>query len=276
MTDDERIQQLLDELADTHATPEIVRESHPELLTAVRDRWQQSHPTDFWANFALAMALDFRDDSPECMRYYQAAIAIRPTVAAAHYNPGWALVDAGHPEDAIAEIQVATRLQPEAAFFHAGAAHTLFRLHRFEEAIEESRRAIEIEPRNETYLMVMGRYLVAHDRRADAVTTYRQSLALNPRMPEADRELRALLLSLERRDEALSEWQRLLSLDPPEHDAWDGYAELCLFLGDEAEYRRARRELLKRLRLARGPSGRRANGSGVPLPAGNGRLVLQL
>jgi serine/threonine-protein kinase len=30
------------------------------------------------------------------------------------------------------------------------------------------------------------------------------------------------------------------------HPAWDGYAELCLYLGNEAEYRRARTELLKR------------------------------
>jgi serine/threonine-protein kinase len=31
-----------------------------------------------------------------------------------------------------------------------------------------------------------------------------------------------------------------------EGSAWDGYAELCLYLGNEAEYRHARKELLKR------------------------------
>ena len=41
MTDDSRIEQLLDELADSHATPEEVCASCPELLPAVRDRWQQ-------------------------------------------------------------------------------------------------------------------------------------------------------------------------------------------------------------------------------------------
>ena len=34
-----------------------------------------------------------------------------------------------------------------------------------------------------------------------------------------------------------------LADDPPEHEAWHGYAEFCLFLGEEGEYRRIRRTL---------------------------------
>jgi tetratricopeptide (TPR) repeat protein len=41
MADDARIQQLLDELHDQHATPEEVCRSCPELLPIVRNRWQQ-------------------------------------------------------------------------------------------------------------------------------------------------------------------------------------------------------------------------------------------
>ena len=37
----------------------------------------------------------------------------------------------------------------------------------------------------------------------------------------------------------------MLAAKPPEHDDWFGYAELCLFLGDEDDYRRGRRELLE-------------------------------
>src|SRR5262249_7256875 len=37
MTDDPRVQQLLDELLDSHVTPEEVCGSCPELLTVVRD-----------------------------------------------------------------------------------------------------------------------------------------------------------------------------------------------------------------------------------------------
>jgi serine/threonine-protein kinase len=41
MTDDPRVQQLLDELLDARATPEEVCASCPELLPVVRNRWRQ-------------------------------------------------------------------------------------------------------------------------------------------------------------------------------------------------------------------------------------------
>jgi eukaryotic-like serine/threonine-protein kinase len=40
MADDWRVQ-LLDELLDSQATPEVVCRSCPELLPTVRDRWRQ-------------------------------------------------------------------------------------------------------------------------------------------------------------------------------------------------------------------------------------------
>src|SRR4051794_32913552 len=41
MSDDPRVQQFLDKLLESHATPEVVCASCPELLPLVRDRWQQ-------------------------------------------------------------------------------------------------------------------------------------------------------------------------------------------------------------------------------------------
>src|SRR5262245_53940506 len=41
MADDPRVQQLLDQLLDPQATPEMVCESCPELLPVVRERWRR-------------------------------------------------------------------------------------------------------------------------------------------------------------------------------------------------------------------------------------------
>src|SRR5262245_47221197 len=41
MSDDPRVQQLLDELLDSQATPEEVCASCPELLPEVRERWRR-------------------------------------------------------------------------------------------------------------------------------------------------------------------------------------------------------------------------------------------
>ena len=46
-------------------------------------------------------------------------------------------------------------------------------------------------------------------------------------------------------EETRAAWEKLLELHPPDHDSWYGYAELCLFLGREEDYRRARWALLE-------------------------------
>jgi serine/threonine-protein kinase len=58
---------------------------------------------------------------------------------------------------------------------------------------------------------------------------------------------------LGRGDEARIDWQRSLEADPPEYAAWDGYAEFCLFLGQEDEYRRARQALLAKFGTTTNP-----------------------
>ena len=56
-----------------------------------------------------------------------------------------------------------------------------------------------------------------------------------------------------RLEEARVAWQTALEGNPLDHNAWFGYAELCLFLGREDEYRRARRDLLARFSITDNP-----------------------
>src|SRR5262249_52509468 len=53
-----------------------------------------------------------------------------------------------------------------------------------------------------------------------------------------------ILMRRGRAEEVQAAWRQALADRPPEHPAWFGYAELCLFLGQEEEYRRARKALL--------------------------------
>src|SRR5262249_44320616 len=55
-----------------------------------------------------------------------------------------------------------------------------------------------------------------------------------------------------RGEEVRVAWRQALEADPPEQ-TWLGYAELCLFLGQEEEYRRARRALLARFGASTDP-----------------------
>ena len=60
----------------------------------------------------------------------------------------------------------------------------------------------------------------------------------------ASRGLRAALTRRGLGEEARVAWEKAIAEDPAKHDTWYGYAEFCLFLGREDEYRRARRALL--------------------------------
>src|SRR5262249_19006250 len=83
-------------------------------------------------------------------------------------------------------------------------------------------------------------------RRDEALEHFRQFLVLDPTNNHVANIVRADLVSRGRGEEVRREWKQALEADPPGHDAWFGYAELCLFLGDQAEYRRARQDFLRR------------------------------
>jgi eukaryotic-like serine/threonine-protein kinase len=58
--------------------------------------------------------------------------------------------------------------------------------------------------------------------------------------------MRSALIRQGRGEEVRLQWKKDLELDPPDHDAWFGYAELCLFLENEGEYQIARQDLIRR------------------------------
>ena len=71
--------------------------------------------------------------------------------------------------------------------------------------------------------------------------------------PTPRRESPTLLIRQGRLEEARVAWQTALEANPLDHNAWFGYAELCLFLGREDEYRRARQDLLARFLTTSNP-----------------------
>lgn len=216
-------------------------------------RVQLLHPTDFETNSMLAHLLVGMRNPTEGARYYQAAIATRPTVAWTHFNLGKALYDLGRMEDALAEMQIAVRLSPEAGFFRNYVSEVLVYLKRTDEAIQESRRASELEPHNALFLSTFGRCLAAKKKYDEALDVQRRAIALDPKCWQAHQELRDTFLELHQPEKACVAWREVLALEPSNLDAWDGYAELSLFLGDEAEYRRVRKELLSRFGDNAGP-----------------------
>src|SRR5262249_54205610 len=64
---------------------------HLEAARQVLRDAQYVYPGDFWLNFELGLALKKQKDYEGAIRFYTAAVSIRPNSAAAHNNLGIAL-----------------------------------------------------------------------------------------------------------------------------------------------------------------------------------------
>jgi serine/threonine-protein kinase len=85
------------------------------------------------------------------------------------------------------------------------------------------------------------------------IAVQERAIALDPKLADPWRLLPNELLREGRLEEAQRAWQTVLEANPLDHNIWCGYAELCLFLGREDEYCRARRDLLARFFLTSNP-----------------------
>ncbi len=230
-------------------------DARPLFLEAQRRR-----PDDFWTNFALGEAL--RAERPgEAVRYYQAALALRPDAAVAHNNLGWALAldgrsaealasfetalardpsfahahanhanalqDAGRRAEAIAAYRRALALDPGAAIVHANLAKALAEEGRLDEGLAAAEAAVALDPELPTAHVNLGFLQMKAGRVDAAIESYRRALALRDESPEVHVNLALALMAKGRVDEAIAENRRALALAPQMAEAHSG---LCTAL----------------------------------------------
>jgi serine/threonine-protein kinase len=104
---------------------------------------------------------------------------------------------------------------------------------------------LAIRPGNEEIYTKLGTTLLEAKDTEGAIAAYRKALELNP-IVAVVKDSAKVLAPYGRLEGTRAAWEKLLERDPSDHDSWFGYAELCLFLGREEDYRRARRALLKK------------------------------
>ena len=210
------------------------------------ERVVSAYPGDFWVNVEMGNALCDQSKAGEAIGYYRTALALRPETVSLRYALGDLYLGLQRWDEAIAEYEQAVRLDPENAWCHNRLGFTLaWKGGRDEEAIAQFREAIRIDANHGWSHYFLAIALENKGCLDEAVDEFREAARLLPeKRAEAKQRRRGLLLRLGRGADARAAWKEELAAHPPKHDDWFGYAELCLFLGDEAEYRRARRDLL--------------------------------
>jgi serine/threonine-protein kinase len=213
--------------------------------TALLKRVQKEHPDDFWANLILGNAL-LRFSPREAEGYYRAALAIRPHAAVGYCAVGDALRLQKELPEATEYYRKALHLDGGYARAHSDLGLTLQAEGRLDEAIPCYRQAVRLDPD----------YAWAHHNLASALRIKgvldeahehaQQAIRLDPNNVAVRACLTGVLLRQGRGQEALDAWRKALEDNPANYRAWFGYAELYLFLGQQAEYRRVRLALLDR------------------------------
>ncbi len=240
---------------------------------AYYQRVQQAHVDSQLANFVLAFVLRLKGNDAESLRYFQAAVALRPAHAGMRHTFGQVLGRLGRWDQALVEFEEASRLVPELPVYSTDVGVALNNLQEPARAERHFRRVLEDHPTYAPCLAGLARSLFDQGQHAKAIDTVRQAVAMDPTYESAYRQLKDSLLTLHRWEEGRDAWKQWQALNPSEHQAWDGYAELCLYLGNEAEYRRARTELLKRFANTTDPQvAERTGRSCLLLPASEEEL----
>ncbi len=144
--------------------------------TAFRLRVQQDHLNHFLANLSLADELNSRSPA-EAIRYYQAAIAIRPRSATAHHNLGVALTRLGRSEEAIQSFNQALKRDPQSVASHFQLGLALAKK-RPCEAIQELAVAVRIHANLAVIHRAMGELLLRERRTSEAAQSFRTCLEL--------------------------------------------------------------------------------------------------
>jgi serine/threonine protein kinase/tetratricopeptide (TPR) repeat protein len=158
----------------------------------------QAYPGDFWANHGLALILHLHHGRlEEAIRYYTAALALRPHNPAACANLGCALRFRGELDGATRAYREALDRHPDYTAARADLIEALDLMGDMNGAIAELREGLRLV-NNANGHLELGNVLFRTGHRNEAVESYKKAVALDPNLAAAHYNLGTALL--ERQD----------------------------------------------------------------------------
>ncbi|MBA4017954.1 MAG: serine/threonine protein kinase [Pirellula sp.] len=159
---------------------------------AFRKRLQQDHADCYLTNLSLADAL--RDKDPaESIRFYQAALAIRPRAIPAWNNLAVALSGVGRTDEALFHFQHAKELDPQSVYVRYNLGLALSAAQQAEGAVTELQQAVALAPDFAPAYIALDKELIKARRYAEAEAVLRRGLDAVPLDDPNRTELRDLL-----------------------------------------------------------------------------------
>ncbi len=229
-----------------------IRKQDSEYQIPFLTEVQRAYPDNLWANIYLGFALILGNKPDQSIRYLQNVIALRPNWSVGYHFVGIALgapASSRGPErfaEAIEYFRKAVQLDPHSAKPSHSLAVALLEAGKLDEAAAQAEKALHFNYNVGRLHAILGTSLNAKGRIEESLAQFRLGFAVDPDDWFVLNRYRAVLAKELRWEELRTVWGQALQGHVPNHDTWYGYAELCLYLGQEEEYRRARKALLAR------------------------------
>jgi tetratricopeptide (TPR) repeat protein len=220
------------------------------LQLELLQRAQRAHPADLWANHDLGQRLTASGRPAEAVRYFTAAIALRPGNVGTCVNRGKAFFEAGEVDAAIADFSQAVALAPSYFMAHYNLGNALRAKGKVEEAIACYQKAISLNPKFtsahknlDDAMLSLGNSLYDQGKMDEAIAWYQKLLAMSPKHAIAHYNLGNAMRGKGQLDDAIAWYTRAIALDPNYAQAHNNLASALYQQGklDEAvaEYRKA-------------------------------------
>jgi tetratricopeptide (TPR) repeat protein len=220
----------------------------PEAAVNLLKDKNERRPGDFWINYELAYA--HANTKPpavdEAIRYYTAALALRPSSPSAHVSLGNALDNKGQRDEAIAEYRKALQIQPDFAEAHNNLGVVLKEKGQLDEAIAEFRKAMQIQPDFALAHTNLGHVFSDKEQWDEAIAEYRKVLQIQPDDAKGHTDLGGALSNKGQLDEGIAELRRALQIQP---DLAEAHYNLGITLNNKGQLDEAIAEFRKALQI---------------------------
>jgi serine/threonine-protein kinase len=234
----------------------------PDILQQIQylTKVQQAYPNDLWANISLGNALFMGNRPADAARYFQVVIGLRPDLVIGYFHLGRSLaaMAAGGARErfneAVVQLQKALEIEPTSGKTHLLLVGVLEQAGKHDEAIAQARIALDLNFAVAYFRCLLGHSLNNKGQVDEGLEQFRLAIALEPSNPLVQDGYREVLTKARRWKELRPAWGKALEGDRPNHNEWYGYAEMCLYLGQEDEYRLARQTLLARFGGSKSPT----------------------
>jgi serine/threonine protein kinase/Flp pilus assembly protein TadD len=183
-------------------------------------RIQRAHPADLWANHDLAYELGHNNKGAEAVRYFTAALVLRPRNPGIYFNRGSALHMAGEVDAAIADFRQALVFAPRYASVHAALAIALKDSGEWDKALAEANEAIQLDPKLAGAWWSRGTVYVDQHEYQKSLDDCSKAIELNPNWAPAWAARGNANLQLRRYKQALADCTTAIKLDPRNVGAW--------------------------------------------------------